>query len=267
MKKIHIQRRIVGIAGCMIVILAFCIGQAVADVVTLSGTNTVQDTYLRGDDSSGSQRLNLGGANNLLVGRLEDGATFQKLGNTLLRFDVSSLAGQTVSDVTLRLFNLNDALQTADVTINVYEVAAANGDWVEGDGLAAIVSGTSDWRFKIDNTGDWAGGHNGCGVAGTDYTTALVGSAVSADTTAQWVEFTLSAAVIQNWIDNPSQNYGLVLTSPGALQGEAAFFVSSESGTNGPELQVTVIPEPTTVGLFLISSAGVLLLRRASFSK
>jgi len=144
------------------------------------------------------------------------------------------------------LYNQNHANQTGDVTIDVYEVTAANGDWVEGDGVGTVVAGTSCWRFKEQNTGEWAGGRNGCGVAELDYTTNLVGSALFADTTAEWVEITLDAAVVQNWINNPGQNYGLLLTAPGAITGQIAYLDSSEAGTGTePVLMLEVLLEKT----------------------
>lgn len=258
------MKRAMGIIGLMAAVLTMCLSQVMADVVTLSGTGQIQDVYLRGDNNAGGTTPvnNYGGSTLLMVGRITDGTTYQNLANTLLRFDLSSLSGQTVTQATLRLYNSNNAGQTADVTVSAYEVAAANGDWVEGAGAGAVVTGTSDWRFKIQNTGAWAGGQNGCGIAGTDYTTNLVGSAIAVNTTAEWVEITLSAGVIQQWIDNPGQNYGLILTAPGAVQGAAAYFNSTEAAINGPQLVLQTIPEPTTIGMLGIGAGVALLFRR-----
>ncbi|MEA2069383.1 MAG: DNRLRE domain-containing protein, partial [Verrucomicrobiota bacterium] len=193
--------------------------------------------YLRGDDTQSSTVNNYGGSEILSVGALSEAVKI----NALMRFTgLFDLSGETVVDATLRLYNYNFVNQTGDVTIDVYEVAAANGDWVEGTALGIVQTGSTDWRFKVQNTEEWAGGRNGCGVAGTDYVTNLVGRAVSIDTTAEWVEFTLGASVVQNWIDNPTQNHGLLLTAPGAVAGEIGYFRSSESASSGPELVVEV---------------------------
>lgn len=245
------KRRMMQIAGSLIALLMIC--QGYAGTVTLSGTNLVEDTFLRGDDSAGgtSPANNYGASTSLFVGRLPDGTSNQNLGNILLRFDTTSVSNQMITGATLRLWNQNHANQTADVNIEVHEVASANGDWVEGDSNNTVESGASCWRFKIQNTVDWAGGRNGCGVAGTDYLTNLVGSAIATNTTQEWVEFTLDTDVIQNWVDNPSQNYGLVLTAPGALEGEAAYFYSSEMDASAvPQLELTTAPKTTEIVSF-----------------
>jgi hypothetical protein len=247
-KEDEMKMRMMKIAGSLIAVLLVCLGQATAGTVTLSGTNLTEDTFLRGDDSAGgtSPANNYGASTSLLVGRLPDGASNQNLGNILLRFDTTSVSNQVVTGATLRLWNQNHAHQTADVAIHAYAVAAANGDWVEGNTNNGIESGASCWRFKIQNTGDWAGGRNGCGVPGTDYLTNLVGSAISSNTTQEWVEFTLDPDAVQNWVDNPNQNYGLVLTAPGALEGEAAYFYSSEMDVSAvPQLVLTTTPKVT----------------------
>ena len=227
-------RKIFGMAG---LVLFGGLHAAFAGIATFSGTGQVEDTYLRGDDTQISSAHNYGGSDILIVGNLNSAVAV----NALARFtDLSSLSGQTVTNATLRLYNYNHANQTRDVTIDIYEVAAANGDWVEGTALGAVQTGSSDWRFKIQNSAGWAGGRKGCGVAGTDYETHLVGRAVSTNTTAEWVEFALDASVVQNWIDNPNQNRGLLLTAPGAAIGGIAYFRSSESSYAGLELVVEV---------------------------
>jgi hypothetical protein len=209
------------------------------EIISFSGTNQVEDVLIRGDDTQGTAASNFGEYSLLIAGRLDASQPM----NTLLRFaDLDGLSGQFVSNATLRLYNYNHVGQTSDVTLDLYEVAAANGNWVEGTYENAVGWGASTWRFKVFNTVDWAGGRNGCGVAGTDYTTNLVGQALVADASAEWVEFELDPAVVQNWINNPDQNYGLILTSPNAsVDGELAYFVSSE-GTEGlgPQLVLEV---------------------------
>ncbi len=240
------------------VLAVMCCGfVAHASVITLKGTSNVEDVVLRTD----VPQKNYGGANWFMVGKLVAGAT----NNTLLRFtDLSAASGQTVTNATLRLYKTDWSNQTADVTVNIYQVAAANAGWVEGAGLGTLVDGTSDWSWKIQTVNTpWAGGQNsGCGKAGTDYTISLVGSVTALDATAGYIDINLDASVIQNWIDNPSQNYGLILTAPGATAGQVVWFNSSEAGSGNPELVLNVIPEPVTSGLLGVGGLLVLILRR-----
>jgi hypothetical protein len=185
--------------------------------------------------------------------------------NTLMRFtDLSAASGQTVTSALLRLYKVDWDKQTADVTVNIYQVAAANAGWVEGSGKAELIDGTADWRWRSqgDNT-PWAGGQNGCGIAGTDYTTDLVGSVTAHAATGGFLDINLDVSVVQNWIDNPGQNYGLVLTAPGATAaGQVAWFLSSEGDSGQPSLTVTTIPEPASVGMVGIGAGLFMILRR-----
>ncbi len=217
--------------GLILIFLVTDISVSAEDVLTLSGTNQIEDAMLRSDGST----ANYGGVNYVIIGKLGTGVT----NNTLLRFaGLSAASGQTVTNATLRLYKTDWSNQTADVTVNIYQVAAANAGWVEGAGLGTTVGGTSDWRWKIQTANTpWAGGQDsGCGKAGMDYTTSLVGSVTALDATAGYLAINLDVSVVQNWIDNPSQNYGLILTASGASAGQVIWFNSSEAVTNGPEL-------------------------------
>jgi hypothetical protein len=82
----------------------------------------------------------------------------------------------------------------------------------------------------------------------------LVGSATVIDGSAGYVDFTLDAAVVQKWIDHPEQNYGIILTVPGAAQGQAAYFNSSEAASNVPELMLETTTK-ATLRLFVITGS------------
>ena len=196
--------------------------------VTLSGPSLMEDTYLRGPNNTTSTAKNYGGQDKLIVGR---GINATDEANGLIRIpDLTSASNLvSVTRAVLRLYDFNIANQTMDVDINAYEVSAANHGWVEGSSDDVVESGASCWRFLAQNTVAWAGGQNGCGISGTDYTTNLVAMATSVDGVAGWVEFDLDVAVVQKWIDTPSDHHGLVLISQGAGgAGEVVFFRSSE---------------------------------------
>ncbi len=195
--------------------------------VTWSGPGLIEDTYLRGPNTVSSFPNNYGGQDKLIVGR---GINASDEANGLIRIpDLSSASGLSITRAVLRLYDFNIGTQTMDVDIHAYEVSAANDGWVEGSSSDVIETGASCWRFQTHNSTNWASGQNGCGAAGTDYTTNVVAAATSVDGEAGWVEFELEPAVVQKWIDTPSENHGLVLISQGdGDAGEVVFFRSSE---------------------------------------
>lgn len=84
--------------------------------------------------------------------------------------------------------------------------------------------------------------------------------------TAQDLQFTIPAAMIQSWIDNPASNAGvLVRISAGAGQSR---FYSAESTASGstwrPTLDISynLVPEPATIGLVVIGAAALVVRRR-----
>jgi hypothetical protein len=232
-----------------IVGLALLLSAAVpvrAEQVTLNTTSQIEDVQLRSDTPRG----NFGGMSYMLVGKVGIATN-----NTLMRFtDLSAAAGQTVTSAVLRLYQTNWSNQTADVTVNIYQVAAANAGWVEGAGSTGLlIGGTSDWWWKSQTVNTpWAGGQNGCGIAGTDYTTSLVGSVTALAATGGFLNINLDVSVVQNWVDHPEQNYGLVLTAPGATAGQVVWFNSSEAVANVPLLILDIIPK-SRLGLYIIN--------------
>jgi hypothetical protein len=196
--------------------------------ITLSGPALIEDTYLRGPDNEDTTAKNFGGQDRFQVG---NGVTATAVANGLIRFPdlTGSTNLSTITRAVLRLYDYDLSNQTMDVDINAYEVSAANHEWVEGSSYEVVEPGSSCWRFLKQNTNEWAGGRQGCGIAGTDYTTNLVAAATSVDGRKGWVEFDLDMAVVQKWIDDPAENHGLVFISQGAGEtGEVAFFRSCE---------------------------------------
>ena len=84
----------------------------------------------------------------------------------LIKFDLSSLpVAPTYNTITLSLWTANvaDGVQT----IKVYRILDANNGWTEA---------LATWDHAVEDTVEWAGGSNGCGVSGTDYTATEIAS-------------------------------------------------------------------------------------------
>jgi len=74
----------------------------------------------------------------------------------------------------------------------------------------------------------------------------------------EWITWTIPGSMVQQWIDDPTNNYGLLFKPNGYNRPEFNFF-SSESSTP-PALSFEIVPEPAT--LSLLSIGGILLRRR-----
>jgi hypothetical protein len=132
--------------------------------------------------------------------------------NMLVRVILSSIPANATCTAASINFVLNKTVY-AGRKITFYEIASANGDWVEGTGNAQTQTGVACGNYKAYNTVAWAGSA-GCNTAGTDYIdTALASRTVSAtmvDGDAFAITFNAAGlAVIQSWFGQ-STNSGLV---------------------------------------------------------
>ena len=76
-----------------------------------------------------------------------------------------------------------------------------------------------------------------------------------------WFTWYIPGSLVQEWIDNPSSNNGLLLLPNGYNRPEFMFH-SNSSGSNEPTITFEYIPEPCTLSLFAIG--GIFLRRKRS---
>ena len=163
-----------------------------------SSTDTVttgQDNYIK--EKSNNRADNYGGKTDLhLVNKPNE----QECG--LMQFDLSAYAGQTITSATLHLHA--EKSDGAGTVIEAYKVLSA---WTEGTGTGGPGStGISNWE-EATSTTSWT-------TPGGDYGTTLEGSmAVPA---IGYHTMNLSASLVQDWIDNPTTNFGLLFKSTGS---------------------------------------------------
>lgn len=259
------------------------------DPITAGAYDGAEDTTLI-ERSNDPRNQNFGGRSNMFVHN--NGGDRE---NILVRFDVTSLAGQyaSIDGATLRLFfwdNPSGPGGPGAVAgfIDAFELTAANGDWVEGAGESSVITnvfpGTSTWAEKLRGTQSsngtpsgtpWASGaHNygirngGAGLAPDDHASAAVASAevFGTEVSFQALDFVISdLSLIDDWANG--SNTGLVLISRAAVgqTGGGGTFYSSEGDTANalhqafhPELIIdyTPVPEP---GAALLVLEGLLL--------
>lgn len=144
--------------------------------------------------------------------------------NSLVKFDLTSLAGVTVTSAKLGLY-LYDFRETGPDTVSVFRVLR---DWVESEATWNIYSTGNSW-----STGGGIGD-------GTDRVAAAVGS-LSIGTAAQYYEFDLDAADVQDCIDNASANFGWLLERTDGQDDQHGRIFRQSNGTDGqrPYLEVT----------------------------
>lgn len=185
---------------------------------------------------------------------------------TLLRFDVSALAGQAASieSVTLTMFQILQSGSNNGVAIdvNLYQISSANEGWVEGTVNGAFQTGSSSWNYQVSQTATWAGSE-GLSTPGTDYVasaidgTKVITAKTGSGATYHW---DLPVSLIQSWIDG--ENTGLLFAAAdfGDLSDKDYFrFASSEHTTLASRPMLTInytpIPEP---GMVVLLGLGIL---------
>lgn len=164
---------------------------------------------------------NYGGDSYLQVG--EYNALTDYVVRSLLKFDLSSIpAGSTIISATLRIYD--SAANYSDNTRTMY-VNRSKRAWTENG---------ATWN-KYDGTNDWstAGG----GTNSNDVELTPIGSvSMPASEVAGYVEISLTASSVQEWLDGIFTNNGIILTMGTELNDMHDFH--SDEGVNRPELVV-----------------------------
>jgi hypothetical protein len=177
---------------------------------------------------------------------------------------------ETVQKVTLGFVQFGANAQQAATIVDIYAITAANADWVEGTGDTGG-AGVSSWNDRATST-PWAGG-GGLGDDPGDggYGPTLLGSysfpdIAANDRVSRTIDLNSSAnAVVENWIDNPSQNAGFLLrVRTEATLGQFVVLDSRNMATvnNRPGLIVETIPEPATWVLLAAGLTTLIVFRR-----
>lgn len=234
-----------------VVAMATCLASvAQATVFTfqegVNGYTGTADTFIAG---AGAQAINIGAAATMSV--LERETSITNFARILIRFDISSITQGTVTNATLTLTQTYSG-GNANILNSLYLIKAADAAWTE-------LQATWD-NLNQSTTTPWAGGP---GLAsGTDYDATPIATANSPGSGA--MTFTLNAAglaAVNDWIANPSVNYGFFIRQADGTFASDQFHSSEAIGdTLHPLLTLDVIPEPST--MMLLGAGGLLLWRR-----
>lgn len=228
-------------------------GSVSANVITNFAT---ADTYIAGDPARINN--NYGGLTNMIIGGHVSNGPY----HGLLRFDLSGLTNVVINSVKLQMQSHGATTGYTNVTINVYELSAANANWVEGTSTGGPQAGSATWNSN--GLSAWAGSA-GASTAGTDYINTILASYGTATTPPSLIDFTSQAAFISAVSNKLGAALNLGLGLDGTWTASGFFRFATDESTNlTPALVIdyTVIPEPATIGLLGAGFLFIILARR-----
>jgi len=151
----------------------------------------VTDCYLEGGWAADT---NYGTSDYFFIGRYKSGMHNGEE-RALLKFDLSELQNQHIkikkADIILYCYMLRPSSTT--ITVTPYEV---NKYWEETE---------TTWNNSEAGI-TWV-------TAGGDYSTTPVGNSLYIDKSGEYKIFSINPSVVQKWIDNPQNNFGLIFIS------------------------------------------------------
>jgi hypothetical protein len=204
------------------------------------------------------------------------GGPSSDLRRLIVRFDLSGLAGETVSGASLQLTKAHSDGTVSNGNIDIYQIFGSNAGWIEGSDIdlsGSADTGLSTWTGAVHGSVNWVnsggtGNYPGLGNPGDGYSATSLGSFLvdgtePNDTTIKTINFA-NATFVQNWIDNPSQNAGMIFIASNFTGTWRPYNSEATTAAFQPILFVTLqdppvpAPEPSS---FLLLGLGALLLR------
>ena len=166
-------------------------------------------------------------------------------GKSILKWDLSALNTLAGGDY-LRIDHARVDMASygtgyTEQDVDVVAIAAANADWPEGAQVGDFAQdGDLAWNYKIANVTDpnfhvpWAGSA-GLSTTGVDYDPTVITTLETTDLSGyQYYAFTVPNPVVQAWIDNPSDNAGLMFKTPVIPDASIVSFLTSETVYDPP---------------------------------
>jgi hypothetical protein len=240
-----VRKTIIGVAAIALVHCGYSTGWAVVANIGASKDSTIFQNSVNNSSGAG---------NGLFAGTNGNSSPRR----ALIAFDV---AGSIPAFSTIQSVQLNLVLgqvpngASGNATIDLHKLSADWGEGIaqqstpptdslggQGNGVAAN-AGDVTWNAKMFPGTLWAtpGGDFSAGVSGS----ATVGTTINA--TSSWLSTAALVSDVQGWVNNPSSNFGWILTNANEA-GASTFraFYSSEVATAAlhPQLVVNYTPSP-----------------------
>jgi len=159
----------------------------------------------------------------------------------LLHFDLSSIpSGSTITVATFRIYDSGDNLATNTRTMRAYRLLRAWGET------------TATWN-TTDGSTSW--GTVGAYNTTNDLEATDIGSVSMPGTeVAGYVDITLTASKVQEWLNGTLANNGLLLGMDTELDDLHRF--NSDEGANKPELVITYTPPILTKSIIKLQAVN-----------
>ena len=221
------------------VVLLFSATSSIAQT-TMTFNPSKDNTLIERSDGSKSN----GSGTLFFVGRVGTNANAQPpIRRGLVAFDLVGTIpeGATITNVTLTL-NMSRSQNSSNRNITLNRLSA---DWGEGTSNSSQGNGdasaTNDatWLHRFFDTELWT--NQGGDFSGTASATAAVGGTGSYT----WGSTTEMIANVQDWLDNPANNFGWIIRGDEETSQSVKGF-STKEGSTPPMLTVTFTP-PTSV--------------------
>ncbi len=175
------------------------------------------DTYLK--EKSMNRAENYGKKD-----KIHHKATANEAERGLIQFDLTGHAGNTVTSATLYMY-----LDRGEGGGNLIEAHSISTAWEEG--IEEGHAGVSNWD-EATSTNTWT-------IPGGDFNATTAGT-MSTDAKG-YQAMTLSPALVQAWLDNPSNNFGLILLSTGGDVNKHIEFISFDGAADKkPYLEIVL---------------------------
>jgi hypothetical protein len=186
----------------------------------------VKDTYIDGQN----ELKNFGGDEELLIGANTPGVPRR----ALLEFDLSGIPpGVTIVSANLEVYMFDNHNAPEGTTVDL-EVHRVTRSWEEGTRLGGGNSNGASWE-EYDGILLWT-------TLGADFDPAVeTVTTIVVDAIEQWHSWDIKA-LVQYWVDNPSEQYGLLLkdldeATDDSSESFVCLFYSREASASGGSLK------------------------------
>jgi hypothetical protein len=192
-----------------------------------SDGSTTYDTYIRGGMTAEN---NYGNSATLRVGNISSTTQYR----SIIKFNISSIdPANTITSAKLQTYQ-ETHYGSSDITITAYRLTS---DWVESEASWNNMTFSSQW-----------------GAAGGDYGEEIA-SVIFSNFSGNYYNFSIDVAV-RGWVNGTYANYGIILISSDAAEGNYTYLSSSESSIESQRPKIIIDYTENAVPLITGISTG-----------